>query len=97
MMERVELPKQEKKNKSAHRKVNFPVLGNIGSGYYQRSGYLKKKNKNLSQTNENSSWNQALEQESHHRDKHLACHPRKVHGTIHEMDEGRISINGQEN
>ena len=40
--------------------------------------------------------NQALQQESHQRDKHLSCSPCKILGTILQIDEGRTQANGPE-
>ena len=36
--------------------------------------------------------NQALQQKSHQRDKHLGSHPCKVVGTILNKDKGEIQI-----
>ena len=49
-----------------------------------------------SQTNEKYTCNQARQQESHKKVKHLGCPPCKIIGTILEIDDGRTSTNEQE-
>ena len=49
------------------------------------------------QRNEKTSGNQAEQQESHQRNKHLGCSTWKILETILEMDEGRTSTNATEN
>ena len=61
-----------KNNQNAWRKRNLLVPPNIESRHHQTSGdERKKKLKRVSQTNEKTSLNDALLQESYQRDKHL--------------------------
>ena len=52
---------------------------------------MKKK---VSQTNKKTSGNQAQQQESHQRDKHLGHSPCKILRTILILDKGRTQTNG---
>ena len=60
----------EQTNQEIIRKGNLYVLGNIGSWHYPMSGDEKNEER-VSQTKEKTSGNQALQQESHQRDKHM--------------------------
>ena len=84
------------KNQNAQRKGNLHVLGNIGSGHYQTSRNERKNKKRLSQSNEKTSQNQTLQQESHQKDKQLGSPHCKILRTILEMDKRRTSTNGPE-
>ena len=63
-------------------KENFKYMGNIGSGHHQTSRDERKNRKRVLQKNEKNSQNQALQQESNQRDKHLGSPPCKILGTI---------------
>ena len=50
----------------------------------------------MPETTEKASGNQARQQKSHHRYKHLGAASCKIFGTIHKMDKERAKTNGQE-
>ena len=64
------------KKQNDRRKGKLQILVDI------RSSEDERKNKRVSPTNENTSRNQALQEKSHQRDKHLGCLPVEIHGTI---------------
>ena len=95
MTERIELPNQEK-IQTLGKKETFKYLGilevntikheELKEDFFKK--YLRKTRKLRNQT---------LHQKSHQRDKYLGCPPRKILGTILEVDERRTPLNGPEN
>ena len=73
-------------NQNARRKGN--LLGVIRSWYYQTSGNKRKKiPKRVSQKSQKITRDKTLLQEPCQRDKYLGCPPRKILGTILEVDK----------
>ena len=75
MMEGIEVSNQER-IKTLGEKEILHVLETIGSGHHQTNGDERKNEKRVSQTNEKTSRNQALQQESHQRDNKHVLHVR---------------------
>ena len=70
------------KNQNSQRKRKLQILGNIGSRHYQTSRDERKSKNRVPQKNKKTSWNQALQQKSHQRNKHLGSSPCKIQWTI---------------
>ena len=81
------------KNQNAWREGKLWILGNIGSRHHQTSRDKIKNNKRIPQMNEKTYRNQARQQTSHQRDKHLGSRPCKILRTILKMKKGRIQTN----
>ena len=89
--------------------IKLPNHGSIrthGEKKYKYLGVLKASNqtngdkrtnkKNVFQTNQKASRNQALQHWVHQRDKQRGCTACNIIRAVLEMDEGRISTNGPE-
>ena len=89
-VEGIKLPSQE----STKEKENYKYLGILEVDTKQAEMKKKKKKKRVPQKNEEASWNQALQQKFHQRDKHLGYPSCKILGTIPKMDKGGSQTNG---
>ena len=71
---------------NARGKGNVQILWDIGSRHHQTSGNERKFFKRVSQKNQKITRDKILLQEPCQRDKYLGCPPRKILGTILEVD-----------
>ena len=78
-------------------KENCFILGNIESRHRQTSRNERKSKKSVPQKNKKAARNQALEQKSHQRNKHLSSLPCKILLTILKMVKGGTQTNWPKN
>ena len=72
---------KSRENQNGQRKRNLQIIGNIGSGHHQTSE-MKEKNEKVTR-------DKTILPEPYQRDKYLSSPPRKIFGTILEVDQRR--------
>ena len=91
--EGIELPNQER-IRTLGEKENYKYLAILETDTIKQVDMKEKILKRVSQKNEKASRNQALQQKSNQRNKHLGCLPCKILGTILKNKQGRNSNYG---
>ena len=89
MTEWMELSNQEKIRTLGEKKT-YKYLGMLEADTVKQGEMKEKIFKSVSQENEKATWNQTiLQKPNNKRDKYLSCSPRKILGTILEVDMER--------
>ena len=89
-------PPNEARTRTPGGKGKLEVLSNVRDRRHKTIRYERQNNKRVSQKNEKTSRNQALQQKSFESDRYLSVFTCTILATILEMDEGRTSRNGSE-